>query len=144
MKLDDLHTLWAIDQEIDFSQPDKVIRDIPILHAKWWRIYTDERQRYLSYKQEFDTLRHAKFEWYLGRMSDQECKARGWSQQPLRLVRQEVDTYLANDTDLIPLNVKVELISTKLKFVEDVIKHINGRGYLVKSYIDWFRFSNGS
>lgn len=144
MKLDALHDLWAQDQDLDLSQPDKALRSIPLLHSKWWRIYTDERQRHMLAKQELAALRHKKFEWYLGRLDPAECKALGWPLQHLRIVRQEVETYLANDEDLIPLFAKVDLAEAKLKFIEDVIKHINGRSFQVNTYVNWLKFSQGS
>lgn len=144
MKLDDLHAQWAQDSDLDFSQPDIALRSIPILHAKWWRLFTEERQRYMSIKQAYDLLRHQKFEWYLGRMSDEERKQLGWAPQPLRIVRQEVDMYLANDAAMVPLAAKLAMAELKLKFIEDAIKHINGRGFLISSYVNWLKFSQGS
>lgn len=144
MTLENLHKEWATDQHVDFSQPDKVLREIPLLHSKWWQVYTTERQRYLVIKNEYDDLRRAKFEWYLGRMDDEERIRRGWQPQQLRIVRQEVDTYLNSDIDLIPYAGKLEHQELKLKFIEDIIKHINNRGYLVKTYIDYLRFSQGA
>jgi len=144
MTLEALHTEWAKDQDLPLDRPDKAIRDVPLLHAKWWRYYTDERQRYLLLKQEHDGLRHAKFEWYVGRLDETEREKYGWPHQHLRIVRQEVETYLNSDADLRPLAGKLEIQETKLKFIEDAIKHINARGYLIHSYIDFLKFSQGA
>lgn len=144
MTLDALHTEWATDQALALDRPDKAIRDVPLLHAKWWRYYTDERQRYLTIKQQHDELRRAKFEWYLGRLDDAEREKRGWPHQHLRIVRQEVDQYLSSDADLLPYAGKLDMQESKLKFIEDAIKHINGRGYLIRSYIDYLKFSQGA
>lgn len=144
MTLDTLHTEWSQDQDLTLDQPDKTLRGVPFLHSKWWKYYTTERQRYLVIKEEHDNLRRAKFEWYLGRMDDAERQKRGWPLQHLRIVRQEVDTYLSSDTDLLPFAAKLEHQELKLKFIEDVIKSINGRGYLVKTYVDYLRFSQGA
>jgi len=144
MTLEALHTAWATDQEFPLDRPDKIVRDVPLLHAKWWQYYTHERQRYLAIKQEYDELRRAKFEWYIGRLDEAERERRGWPHQHLRIVRQDADTYLNSDTDLLPYIGKLEYQELKLKFIEDVIKHINGRGYLIRSYIDYLKFSQGS
>lgn len=144
MTLDALHAEWSHDQDLALDRPDKAIRDVPILHAKWWRYYTDERQRYVLFKQEHDELRRAKFEWYLGRLDDAEREKRGWPHQHLRIVRQEVDQYLHSDADLLPYAGKLEVQELKLKMIEDVIKHINNRGYLLRSYIDYLKFSQGA
>lgn len=143
MTLESLHTEWATDSELDLSQPDKELRKVPFLHSKWWKYYTDERQRYILIKQDYDTLRHAKFEWLLGRMDDTERERRGWPYQHIRLVRQEVDQYLDSDTELLPLQAKIDIQELKLKFIEDVIKSVNNRGYKIKTYVDYLKFSNG-
>lgn len=55
-----------------------------------------------------------------------------------------MDQYLNSDTDLIPYAGRLEIQETKLKFIEDAIKHINGRGYLIRSYVDYLKFSQGA
>lgn len=144
MKLEDLHKLWDKEQELDFSQPDKIIRETPLAHGRWWKFYTDEKQRYLTIKQEHDKLRLLKYEWYIGRMSDSERISLKWAIQPLKLLKTEVDDYLATDAELAPLATRVELQLLKLKFIEDGIKSINNRNFLLKNYLEWLRFSNGS
>ena len=144
MTLEALHQEWAGDQELALDQPDKMVRGIPYLHSKWWAIYTQERQRFILIKQEHDTLRRARFEWYLGRLDEAERVKRGWDHQPIRIVRQEVETYLSSDPILLPLMGKFENMEIKLKFLEGVIKAIDSRGYLLKTHVDWLRFSQGS
>ena len=143
MTLEALHNLWNTESQIDFSQPDSVIRNIPILHHQWWQRYTTERLQYVAVKQEYDKLRHKRMEWYTGRLDDVERKNLGWDPQPLRLVRGEVDAYLNADPLLFGLQGKVETQETKLKFLEDVIKQVNQRSFLVKNWIEWQRFSQG-
>lgn len=144
MTLEALHQEWATDQELALDQPDKMVRGIPYLHSKWWTIYTAERQRFILIKQEHDTLRRARFEWYLGRLDEAERIKRGWDHQPIRIVRQEVETYLSSDPILLPLMGRYENMEIKLKFLEGVIKAIDSRGYLLKTHVDWLRFSQGS
>lgn len=143
MKLEELHSVWAQDSEIDFSQPHEALRQIPQLHHKWWKIYTGQRANYLAAEKRYKDLRHERMEYFTGRLDDAIRQARGWPPQPLRLVRQEVDSYLDADGLLQPLKESLEISNLKLKFLEDVIKHINGRGYLVKTYVDYLRFSQG-
>jgi len=143
MTLEQLHGVWATEHDIDFSQPDAAIRQIPILHHRWWQRYTDERMRFVATKQAYDLLRHLRFEYYTGRIDDDVRKAKGWPPQPLRLVRGEVDDYLAADELLQPLQAKVEMQEAKLKFIEGVIKSIDQRSFLIKNWIEWQRFSQG-
>jgi hypothetical protein len=144
MTLDALHTTWAEDAQLDFSKPDVELRNIPLLHSKYWQIYTAERQRYVLVKQEYDAMKRAKTDWYTGRMSDDELKERGWVPQGLRIVRQDADSYLAADAELSVLTGKLETQKTKLGFLEDIIKQINNRNFILRNYIEFLRFSNGA
>jgi len=144
MKLDDLHKLWEKEQTLDLSQPDQIIRDTPLAHARWWHYYTDERQRYNAIKQEHDKLKLLKLSWYNGRMDEAERIALKWEQQPLKLLKTEIEDYLNADPELTVLVDKLELQQLKLKFLEDCIKALNNRNFAVKNYLEWLRFSNGS
>lgn len=144
MRLDKIQEEWGRDAEFDLSKPDGVLRDIPLLHHKYWVIYNTERERFLNYKREFDYLRRDKFDWYLGRLDEERRIARGWEPMQLRIVRTEVDNYLTTDPDLMVIREKMEQVELRLKFLEDIIKAVNFRSNLVRTYIDWLRFSKGS
>jgi len=144
MTLDAIHTEWAKDSTLDFSRPDAELRNIPLLHAKYWQLYTTERNRYMVVKQEYDTVKRAKTDWYAGRMSDDELKERGWPPQGLRIVRQEIDQYLVADGEMAALSRKFDNQKIKLEFLEDCIKHINNRNFVLRNYIEWLKFSQGA
>jgi hypothetical protein len=144
MTLDALHTTWAADAQLDFSRPDAELRNIPLLHSKYWQIYTSERQRWVLVKQEYDALKRAKTDWLLGRLSDEEIKERGWAPQQLHILRQDVESYLSADAELSMLSGKLENQKTKLDFLEDIVKNINARNFILKNYIEYLKFSQGS
>lgn len=144
MTLDALHTAWAADAQLDFSRPDAELRNIPLLHSKYWQIYTTERGRGIVLKKEYDALKRAKTDWYTGRMSDEELKDRQWPPQQLHILRQDVDSYLSADPDLSLLSGKLETQNLKIDFIEDIIKNINNRNFILKNYIEYLRFSNGA
>lgn len=95
-------------------------------------------------KGEYDALKHAKLQWLLGRMDDEEMRQRGWTPQPLRVVRPEAEPFLAADTELSVLLGKLETQKIKLDFLEDAIKQINNRNFLLRNYIEYLKFSQGS
>lgn len=143
MKLDDMHAEWETDAQVDVSRIDVVNRNIPYLHAKWWRLYTEERRRGLALRQELATLRGHKMDWFLGRMDDATREELGWPPQPIRIVRQEVEHYLSTDADLLPLATKVDHHEIKIKFLEGVLRSIEFRGQVVRNHMEWLRFSQG-
>lgn len=144
MTLDALHSAWAADAQLDFSRPDAELRNIPLLHSKYWQIYTAERGRGIVLKQEYDAVKRAKTDWLLGRMSDEEMKERQWPPQQLHILRQDVDSYLAADAELSVLSGKLETQKMKLEFLEDIVKNINNRNFIIRNYIEYLKFSQGS
>lgn len=144
MTLDALHSEWAKDSQLDFSRPDTELRNIPLLHSKYWQIYTNERTRHMMVKKEYDALKRAKADWLLGRMSDEELKERGWSPQGLHILRQDAESYLSADADLSVLSGKLETQKIKLELLEDIIKNINNRNFVIRNLIEWMKFSQGN
>lgn len=144
MRLEDIHAQWAIDQEFDTSMPDVMLRQVPKLHHKWWGIYSTERERFLVSKNKHDELYVAKYNWYTGRMSEEERVERQWPRQPLRMVKEEAKRYTESDVEVATLRLKMDQIELRLKYLEDILKHINQRSFMVKTYVDFLRFSQGA
>lgn len=143
MTLDQYLLEWAKDAEIPLDKLDEAARGVPYLHAKWWRFYSDERLRFRKADMEYKTLYNQKYEWYNGTMVDEDRVRLGWEPNHKRILAANVGRYLEADPDLQDkLKVKVYLEET-LKFLEDVIKQINGRGFHISNTINYLKFKMG-
>ena len=141
--LDQYHIDWEKDAAINADDLDRDARNVPLLHAKWWKYYTTERLRYRKLDMEHKTLYRQKWEWYLGKLDDSERVKLGWQPQPLKILSANVSVYLDADHDLQE-NAKARVVLEEtLRFLEDVIKVINKRGYDIKNAIDYLRFKMG-
>ena len=78
-----------------------------------------------------------------GVVSDEEMKDNGWEPQPLKILRQDMSTYMESDIDLSSLKTRMSIQETKTDMLESIIKSIVNRGFLIKNSIEWAKFQQG-
>jgi hypothetical protein len=88
-------------------------------------------------------LLRAKWEYYTGKMSQEELTARGWEPFALKILRNDLDLYLDSDADLIKLKQKSDFQKEKIALLEEVVKELNTRHWKIRNAIEWRRFTNG-
>tara|TARA_R110000868_G_scaffold79604_25_gene226465 strand:+ start:797 stop:1231 length:435 start_codon:yes stop_codon:yes gene_type:complete len=143
MTLDQYLDEWTADADLDLSALEHAARNVPLLHAKWWKFYTTERLRYRKLDADYKVLYRQKWEYFLGKMDDVERLALGWAPQPLKILSQNVGIYIEGDPDIQKILLKKVYLEEILKFIEDVLKQVNNRNFTIKSAIDFLRFKNG-
>ena len=118
--LDNILKLWEKDAVIDQTEAGLALINIPILHGKYLTILT--RHKMAVKKAHFDYLRMRKTKWeyYTGKMSQEELEQYGW--EPFQFtLKSDINTYLEADNDLI------KLLEKKIYHEEVVSEH---RGFL--------------
>ena len=145
MTLDDYFAAWEADAEMDLSDLDNESRRVPLLHAKWWKLYTAERLRYKKLDFEYKQLYKLRWEYWLGKLDEAERIKRGWPVQPMKVLQgAPLNVYLEGDPVLAEKGKSRVLSEETLRFLEDVIKSINNRGYLIRSALDYLKFKMGT
>lgn len=134
---------WRTDADLDLSALDGAARNVPLLHAKWWKYYAHERLRYKKIDSDYKVMYRQKWEYFLGKMDDTERVSLGWPPQPLKILSANVGIYIEGDAQIQDLLKKKAYLEEILKFIEDVLKQINNRNYTIKSAIDFLRFKHG-
>lgn len=143
MTLDQLMEEWRKDSSIDQTELGRESLRIPELHSKYLKLYFEERRKAKSIELQSKELALAKYEYYNGKMSQEELDERGWEPFMKRLIKNEIEMYIESDKDIITSNVKLVNQKEKMGFLEDVIKHINQRNFIIKNAIDYLKFTNG-
>jgi hypothetical protein len=76
-------------------------------------------------------------------MSEEDLKEKGWKPNPLKILRTDVNKYIEADRDIINLSLKIDYHMQMANYLEDIIRQINSRNFMIKSAIDWAKFQAG-
>ena len=143
MTLDELRKEIARDVRLDEAAMDLESLKIPQLHSKYLNFLTDERLVLSKAKHDLAVLYRAKWEYYTGKMSQEELTARGWEPFALKILRNDLDVYLESDSDLAKLRQRIEYQTEKISLLEEIIKELNNRHWKIRNAIEWRKFTNG-
>jgi len=143
MTLDDLRKEIVRDMTLDETALDLESLKIPQLHGKYLNFLTDERLAHKKLDGEYNALLRAKWEYYTGKMSQEELQDRGWQPFALKILRQDIDLYLNSDGDLIKHTQRMALQKEKISLLEEVVKELNNRHWKIRNAIEWRKFVGG-
>ena len=91
---EEVNKMWSEDCKIDELDLSGESQRIPKLHSKYYNLYFKQVLRVKKFKSEYKELEKAKTEYYNGSMDELELKRRGWPQNPLRILKQDMDKYI--------------------------------------------------
>jgi hypothetical protein len=143
MTLEELRTSVEKDMVIDKTSLDSESLKIPQLHNKYLNHFHDARFVIKKLKQDYKILETRKWEYYSGRMSEEELRTFGWTQFPHRVLKGDIERYLSSDADLVTIQNRITLHEEKILYLEEVLKMIANRGWQIRNAIDWIRFTHG-
>ena len=144
MKIDEIIKEWEKDGPVDVINISRESSEIPKLHNKYFKFYMGEGYLLKKMKAEYKKLHKLKTEYYKGELDITELKQYGSEPQPLKILRQDIPSYLEADDDIIDASLKIGAQEQKVEYLESIIKQINNRGFQIKSIIDWERFRTGA
>ena len=144
MKIEQVYDEWAKDGKIDVVNVSQQSADIPKLHNKYYRYYVEEGLKLKKLKSDYKLLLKLKTEYYKGDLDIEELKEYGWEPQPLRILRQDIPTYLDADPDIVNKSLRISMQEAIVDYLESIIRQINSRTYHLKTIVDWERFRTGA
>ena len=86
-------------------------------------------------------LRHKKWLYYTGKMSQEELDELGWDSFDLTVLKTDIDKFVNADDDVILLQHKVVLLREKVNYLDGVMKAINSLNWNIRSAIDWYKMT---
>jgi hypothetical protein len=142
-KLEDILENWEADTNIDQTEPGKELLKISKLHQKYLTGLT--RHKFAVKKANFDYMRMRKIKWeyYTGKMSQEELEEYGWEQFQFAL-KSDISHYIESDNDLIKLLEKKIYHEECATVIESIMKELHQRTWQLKEYIAWERFIGGN
>ena len=117
---------WEKDSVVDITEPSRELVKIPLLHSKYLNVLT--RSKLASKKAQFDylQLKKKKWEYYTGKLSQDELKEFGWEPFPFTL-KSDINLYLESDVDLIKLLQKKIIHDEIVSVVEAIMTELKSR-----------------
>ena len=143
MSTDDISEVWAKDSQIDETNLVGESKKIPALHSKYYNMYYKEVLRVKKLRFDYKELERMKFEYYTGSLDEETMRERGWKPFQLKVLRSDLDKYLQSDKDVIQLSLKMDYHKAIADFLEDIIKTIHSRNFIIKNMIDVLKFQAG-
>ncbi len=140
---DDINEMWAKDAPIDETNLIGESKRIPTLHSKYYSMYYEEALRVKKLKADLAELKRDKMEYYGGSMAEEDLRERGWKPFQLKVLRNDLDKYIVSDKDIIKLSLKIDYHTERANYLEDIIKTIHSRNFVIKSMIDVMKFQSG-
>mgnify|MGYP006229532377 FL=1 len=141
MNLETIQSMWEKDSQIDQDNLHDEAAKIPSLHAKYFDIYNNIkllRERATSVENKVKLERHL---YYTGKASPQV-----YVDDPFPYKVREKDAvqrYMLADEKVQAATLKIKYYDVMLTYLEDIIKQVSNRGYLIKNIIDWHNFRAG-
>ena len=145
MKIDDVVEMWKKDCKIDETELSLESLNVPSLHAKYLKIYSKEKLKLRSLNLKKKDLKVRLSDYYKGDLNNPEdLKEIGREPWPKKVLKQDLYDYVEGDVDMIALNTKIVYQEEFVDVLTEIIKSINGRGYVIKNSIDFLKFTMGS
>ena len=143
MSTDDISDVWSKDCKIDETNLAGEAKRIPELHSKYYNMYYKEALKVKKLRSDYKELEQLKREWLDGTMAEEDLKELGWRPNQKRIIRQDMDKYIQADKDIINMSLKIDYHSARANFLEDIVRTIHGRNFIIKSMIDILKFQHG-
>lgn len=144
MKLELIQEEWEKDSQIDRLALSAELAKIPKLHAKYWKMLINERMRLRIIETELKSLSNDKF-WFFLQGHDEDTRAKGWELPPRGkiVVKEEAKMLVDSDKEVIELTLRMSAQREKALLLEDIVKSIHNRSYIIRSMIDFMKFEAG-
>ena len=143
MLFDEIKQMVETDLKFKDDELDTESLRIPQLHGKYLNMLYDEKLVLRKWKNELSNMIKLKWEYYTGKMSEEQLKQLGWEPFELRILKQDIELYMESDVDLVQKRDRVFVQEEKVNYLESVIKMITNRQYHIRDAITWRKFING-
>ena len=141
MTHEELLEMWEADAPIDKTDLTEEAVSIPKLHHKYLSILLKLRARKVGLQHQLEEVRKDKELYYSGQGTAADYKEKPFD---LKLrTKSGVEKHVNTDPEVVRLLQKMEYTEILLEGVNHIIEQIKWRNSMVKSAIDWSRFTSG-
>jgi len=144
MKIEDIIGMWQEDVKIDETELSRESLNIPLLHGKYLKHFSDERLKLRAFKMKQKQLHQRLMDYYHGDLNNPEDLAElGREPYPFKRLKNEVSYYVESDSEMVQLNTKIAYQQEMVDVLEEILKAVNTRGFVIKNSLDFLKFTSG-
>jgi|TARA_R100000005_G_C4869905_1_gene126933 hypothetical protein len=144
MTLEELKAMIIGDLEIDKTELDLESIKTPQIHNKYLSILMEEKLTLTRLRNDYSAIKKNKWLYYTGKMSQEELDFFEWEPFQHNILKADIDKFMDSDDDILKIRTKITFQEEKVSFIEETLKMINNRQWLIRSAIDWIKFTNGT
>lgn len=140
MNFTQLQAMIKEDSKVDISKLDSDSLHVPYLQGKYINLHSNENGKLRTLELELKKLKFKKYQYYSGKATAQEYQAK-----PLdhTILKSDVQRYIDGDDEILNLETKIINQKTKVDAISEFVKALGQRTFLIKSAIDYLKFTNG-
>ena len=141
MTLEELQQLVDKDLKLDDTELDSESARIPLLHNKYLQHFNKFSLLLKKAQQELNVLEREKWEYYTGKADESVYREKPFD---LKVLKSDVHIYIDSDEDIQRADQKVAYLNTVAKYLEQILRGLNNRTFLIKNMIEWKKFTSGA
>ena len=141
MTLEELQQQVSKDFKLDDTELDSESVSIPLLHNKYLIHFNKFSLLLKKAEYEHKTMIKNKWEYYTGKADPSVYKEKPFD---IKVLKSDVHIYMDSDPELQRADQKVAYLNQIVKYLEQVLRGINNRTFLIKNAIEWKKFTSGA
>ena len=141
MTLEELQQSVNKDFKLDDTELDTESVNIPLLHNKYLIHYNKFSLLLKKSEYEHKSMIRDKWEYYTGKADPHVYQQRPFD---IKVLKADVHIYMDSDPDLQKADQKVAYLNQIVKYLEQVLRSVNNRTFLIKNAIEWKKFTSGA
>lgn len=141
MTLEELQQQVNKDFKLDDTELDSESVSIPLLHNKYLIHFNKFSLLLKKAEHEHKTMIKDKWEYYTGKAGPGVYKEKPFD---IKVLKSDVYIYMDSDPELQRADQKFAYLNQIVKYLEQVLRGINNRTFLIKNAIEWKKFTSGA
>ena len=141
MTLEELQQQVNKDFKLDDTELDSESVSIPLLHNKYLIHFNKFSLLLKKAEYEHKTMIKDKWEYYTGKADPGVYKEKPFD---IKVLKSDVHIYIDSDPELQRADQKVAYLNQIVKYLEQILRGINNRSFLIKNAIEWKKFTSGA
>ena len=141
MTLEELQELADKKLKINDTELDIEALKTPQLHNEFLKHYNKFKLMKTKASAELATIKLHKWEYYTGKADPSVYREKPFD---LKVLKADVHIYMDSDDELQKADQKAAYLKQVVTYLEQVLRSINNRTFLIKNAIEWKKFTSGA